>query len=62
MIGWQSLDDTLRIVCYQCFQTGNIQISFKKQPAKALIPVTFSLEMPSTGIPYKEVGAGTVRA
>ena len=60
-VGWQSDDDTVRFIGYQAFQVGSIDVTFKKGTDKALIPVEFRLEQPTSGSPYKFLGAGTVR-
>ncbi len=62
MIGWESLDGTMRIVCYQTLQGGNVEMAFKKAPAIALIPTEFNFEVPSSGTPFKMYTAGTARA
>ena len=61
MIGWESLDATMRIVCYQTLQGGAMETEFKKAPDKALIPAEFQFETPASGIPYKLYTAGTAR-
>jgi hypothetical protein len=53
MIGWESLDHTLRLVCRQCINGGTIETQAAKAPAKGLIPVTFSLEKPLAAKPFK---------
>lgn len=62
MLGWESLDSTMRIVCYQCFQGGALKSAFKKAPALALIPVEFNFEVPASGVPVEFYTAGTSRA
>jgi hypothetical protein len=62
MIGWESLDGTTRIVCYQTLQGGNVEMAFKKAPAIALIPTEFNFEVPSSGTPFKIYTAGAARA
>lgn len=59
MIGWESLDHTVRLVCYQCINGGSIKMSFKRAPSIAVLPCTFNLELPTTGIPFKMYGTGT---
>jgi hypothetical protein len=61
MIGWESLDATMRIVAYQCLQGGSLEMSFRRAPDKATMPATFNFEVPSTGIPFSVWGAGTAR-
>lgn len=60
-IGWESLDKTVRIVCYQTLQGGTVTSAFKKAPDKALIPCTFNFEVPSAGTPWKMFTAGSAR-
>lgn len=62
MIGWESLDGTLRIIAYQCMQGGKVDIAFKKAPSLAVIPTEFSFEVPSSGLPWKMYTAGLARA
>ncbi len=62
MIGWESLDNTARLVCHQTLQGGEITTAFKKAPDLALIPCTFNLEVPSSGLPFTMYGAGASRA
>lgn len=60
-IGWESLDATMRVICYQTIQGGALKTSFKKAPAKATIPAQFNFEVPSSGIPFEIFTAGTAR-
>lgn len=62
MIGWESLDHTLRLVIFQAICGGDVTSAFKKSPDFAVIPCTFNMEIPSTGIPFKLSGAGATRA
>ncbi len=61
MIGWESLDNTLRLICHQTIQGGEITSAFRKAPDLALIPCTFNLEVPSGGQPWTMFAAGTKR-
>ena len=65
MLGWESLDSTVRIVCYQVFQGGEIASAFQKAPALAVIPATFNFEVPASGshsgVPFTMYTAGTTR-
>ena len=61
MIGWESLDNTVRLVAYQTIQGGEISSAFRKAPDKALIPCTFNFEVPASGIPFNLFGAGVAR-
>jgi hypothetical protein len=62
MIGWESLDNTLRLICHQTLQGGEVTSAFRKAPAKAVIPCTFQLEVPASGVPWDMYGAGASRA
>jgi hypothetical protein len=59
-LGWESFDNTLRFICYQTLNGGQIQSAFKKAPDKAVIPCTFNFEIP-TGLtkPFKMFGTQT---
>jgi hypothetical protein len=61
MIGWESLDNTVRLICYQTIQGGEIASSFKKAPDYAVIPCTFNLEVPASGTPFNMYSAGVAR-
>lgn len=52
MIGWESLDSTVRLVAYQTIQGGEITTAFKKAPDLAAIPCKFNFEVPSSGVPW----------
>lgn len=62
MIGWESYDSTTRIVGYQCFNGGNIKLTFAKAPSKTAIPWQANLEVPSSGVPWNIWTAGAARA
>lgn len=54
MLGWESWDKTMRLVIRQALQGGEVGMDFKKAPSTAAIPVTFNMEMPSSGAaPFK---------
>lgn len=61
MIGWESLDNTVRLVCRQTLQGGEVAAAFRKPPALALIPCTFMLEVPSGAQPWVMYSAGVDR-
>ena len=61
MIGWESLDSTLRLICYQTLQGGEVQSAFRKAPSLALIPCQFNFEVPSSGKPFELFAAGSAR-
>lgn len=62
MIGWESLDNTVRFVGHQAIQGGEITTAMRKSPDKALIPCAFNFEVPSGGQPWTMWGAGATRA
>lgn len=62
MLGWESLDGTLRIIAYQTIQGGTMESAFRKAPQLALIPCTFNFEVPASGQPFDIFAAGATRA
>lgn len=62
MLGWEALDNTMRIIVYQCLQGGAVKTKFAKAPKYSVIPVEFSFEIPAAGNPFKFYTAGTSRA
>lgn len=58
-LAWESLDNSLRLYCYQTINGENIQSAFKKAPDKAVIPCTFNFEVPASGIPFRLRGTQT---
>jgi hypothetical protein len=63
MIGWESLDHTVRIIFYQCINGTSVKMSFKKAPAMAVLPIVFNFEIPTVGVlqPFKMYTAGVAR-
>lgn len=62
MIGWESLDHTMRAVAYQCINSGSIKTSFKKAPKIATIACQFNFEIPlGSTTPIDFWSAGTAR-
>lgn len=61
MIGWESLDATLRFVGRQVINASTIESAFKKAPDLALIPVEFQFERPAAAKSWIFYSAGTVR-
>src|SRR5690349_20703534 len=53
MLGWESLDATVRLIIYQALQGGDVSMSFQKAPDYATIPVEFNFEVPSGGQPFE---------
>ena len=62
MIGWESQDHTERLIGYQCFNTGSVEIARRKGTDYARIPVEFALEVPVGGTPFKYLTAGAARS
>jgi hypothetical protein len=62
MLGWESLDSTVRLILYQAFQTGTINPAFAPAPDRALIAVEFGCEVPASGNPWEAWSAGAARA
>lgn len=61
-IGWESTDGTTRAVLYQCLNTGDIEMAFRKAPDAASLPATFSCEIASGGtVPFEIWSAGVAR-
>src|SRR5512139_4076276 len=61
MLGWESLDRTMRIICYQTLNGGEVKSAFKRAPSMAVIPCKLMSEVPVSGIPFKLYTAGTAR-
>ena len=61
MIGWESLDHTVRLIGYQCLAAGQIQAQAKKAPEKSTIAVTFNFERPASGDSFNIWAAGVAR-
>lgn len=62
MIGWESLDNTARLICYQTLSGGTIKTSFNKAPKYATLAAMFNFEIPASGVPFAFYTAGTARA
>lgn len=63
MLGWESLDHTVRMIAYQCINGTTVKMSFKKAPAYAVLPCVFNFEIPpgAPQQPFKLLAAGTAR-
>lgn len=61
MIGWESLDHTLRMIGYQALNGGAMEISWKRAPDKATIATTWNFEQPLSGDSFNFWAAGTGR-
>lgn len=62
MIGWESLDNTVRLFCFQALSSGKVATAYKKAPSYSVIPMTWNFEVPSSGIPFEYYSAGASRA
>jgi dihydroneopterin aldolase len=62
MIGWESLDGTVRYIARQVRNAGNLSMQMGKAPNAAMIPWTANLEKPVSNQPYSFFYAGTNRA
>lgn len=61
MIGWESLDSTVRLIARQCINAAEIESAFRKAPDKALLPCEFNFERPSGAKSFTVYSAGTAR-
>lgn len=61
MIGWESLDNTVRMVARQTIQGGQIAATHDKSPAKAGFACEFHMEIPSAAKPWIAWSAGVAR-
>lgn len=61
MLGWESLDNTVRLLCRQVISASAIEMAFKRAPDKALIPMEFRFEVPTGLQPFKMGFAGATR-
>jgi hypothetical protein len=61
MLGWESLDHTLRLIFYQTINSGDVEQAYAKAPKFAVLPCEFMFEVPTSGIPWKQYAAGTAR-
>jgi hypothetical protein len=61
MLGWESLDNTTRIVMRQTIQGGEVSLEFQKAPAFAGIPCTFNFEVPAALAVFSVYSAGVAR-
>ena len=61
MWGWQSQDDTVRLIAYQALQTGPLSVKFSKGAVPAQLTMQLDLELPATGGAYVIYLAGAAR-
>jgi hypothetical protein len=62
MLGWESLDSTMRIIIRQALSAAEVASQFAKAPAFATIPVQFNFEVPAAAQPFDLLTAGAGRA
>jgi hypothetical protein len=62
MVGWESQDSTERLIVFQAFNTGTVEIARRKGADKATLPIEFGIEAPASGPPFQYVTAGVDRA
>lgn len=60
MIGWESLDHTLRLVGVQAINGGELQSTFGRNAAAGIATV-WNFERPAVGTSFEFYGAGTAR-
>lgn len=62
MLGWESLDGSVRKIAYQVINSGDVAETFAKAPAAASIPFTVGCEIPtSPAVPFTTFTAGVAR-
>ncbi len=61
MIGWESLDNTVRLLCRQVISATSIEIGNKKGTDNGTIPMEFQFEVPVGLQPFKYGFAGATR-
>lgn len=61
MIGFESLDSTVRWVAYQVINSGDVAIAFQKAPTKSVLPWNAQCEKPSATPPVDWWFAGATR-
>lgn len=61
MLGFESQDNTERLVIEQAFQTGSMEIARNKGAANASFPAEFTAELPASGFIFRHYFAGAAR-
>lgn len=61
MVGWESTDNTERLVIEQAFNAGTMTVPRRKGADNAGITLEFHAELPSSGYPYQHFFAGAAR-
>lgn len=62
MLGWQSENDDVRFIGYQCLNVGSLDLAFRKGADKATLTMEWRLEKPSSTEPWRLFLAGADRA
>jgi hypothetical protein len=61
MIGWQSQDDTERVVCESAYQIGSVSVARKKGADVATLALEYKCFPNASGDPFTYDSAGTLR-
>jgi hypothetical protein len=61
-VGWESNDNTERMVMEQAFQGGSLAVIRNKGKANAELPLEWHAEIAASGFPFQYWTAGTARA
>jgi len=61
MLGWESLDNSIRMVVDQCINGGTSSRRSRRLPTSVVIPCQFNFEVPVSGIPFSFWTAGVNR-
>lgn len=63
MLLWEALTSDLRVVLYQALNTADVTMPFKRAPDAAVLPATFSMEVPAgSSNAWEAWSAGAARA
>lgn len=62
MLGWESLDNDVRVIVRQTLNGAEISLPFQKAPTKATIACEFRMEKPDGAQPFAVYTAGAARA
>ncbi len=61
MIGWESQDNTERLVFEQAYQVGTLAVSRKKGADRATLALEYRGEVAASGFPFQYFTAGSAR-
>lgn len=62
VVGWESLDGTMRMFGYQVINGGEVKTAFKRAPDNAIVPFVLNFEVPtSPTVPFDFFIAGVAR-